>query len=81
VRAEIPSILHEARSSARSSLAEDQNLKQKETVMKTLIATLALAALVATYAVAKQPAYLGGNYPCPEYNHTDQTCGVHKKTL
>ena len=49
--------------------------------MKTLIATLALAALVATYAVAKQPAYLGGNYPCPEYNHTDQTCGVHKKTL
>jgi hypothetical protein len=47
--------------------------------MKTLIATLALAALIATYAVAKQPAYPSGNYPCPEYNHTDQTCGVHKE--
>jgi hypothetical protein len=47
--------------------------------MKTLIATLALGALVATCAVAKQPAYPGGNYPCPEYNRTDQTCGVHKE--
>ena len=46
--------------------------------MKTLIGTLAVA-LVATYAVAKQPAYPGRNYPCLEYNHADQTCGVHKE--
>ena len=43
--------------------------------MNTLIATLALASIVATSAVA---APLNRNYPCPEYNHAAQTCGVQK---
>ena len=46
--------------------------------MKTLIATLALVALVATHAVAKHAVYPGRNYPCPEYNQAAQSCGVHK---
>jgi hypothetical protein len=45
--------------------------------MKTLIATLALASIVATSAVAKTDlVQLNRNYPCPQYNHAAQTCGV-----
>jgi hypothetical protein len=48
--------------------------------MKILIATFALASILATSAVAKiDLAQLNRKYPCPEYNHAEQTCGVHKE--
>jgi hypothetical protein len=48
--------------------------------MKTLIVTLALVSILATSTIAKTDlVQLIRNYPCPEYNRTDQTCGVHKE--
>ncbi len=52
--------------------------------MKTLIVTLALASLasiVTSLAIARTDlSQLNRNYPCPQYNHADQTCGVlHKE--
>lgn len=51
--------------------------------MKTLIVTLALASLASIAAssaiVRTDLSQLNRNYPCPQYSHADQTCGVPHK--
>jgi hypothetical protein len=50
--------------------------------MKRSIVTLALVSIVATSGIARTDlARHNRNYPCPEYNHADQTCGVLRKTM
>jgi hypothetical protein len=47
--------------------------------MKTLIATLALASIVALAVANAEAAQLKPDYPCPRYNHAAQTCGLQKQ--
>jgi hypothetical protein len=47
--------------------------------MKILIATLALASIVALAVANAEATQLGPHNPCPGYNHAAQTCGVQKQ--